>query len=158
MIRRRLQSRCSTCHREIRETHTCNVQCPWKSQFSKLSTLFTVDILQPKNTCQRCRILLWIDKLDDSSCALDMPLCHLSTGHRSFAFRGAKLWNSLNDNIKSLKCPKNFRRHFANVLLGYYSLYIFRNCNMIVLIFLINLNLLLYDCIELKTDPLREHE
>ena len=53
-----------------------------------------------------------------SSGALDIPLCRLSTGQRSFAFRGAKLWNSLNDNIKSLKCPKNFRRHFANVLLG----------------------------------------
>ena len=53
-----------------------------------------------------------------SSGALDIPLCRLSTGQRSFTFRGAKLWNSLNDNIKSLKCPKNFRRHFANVLLG----------------------------------------
>jgi len=29
----------------------------------------------------------------------DSPLCRLSTGQRSFAFRGAKLWNSLNDNI-----------------------------------------------------------
>ncbi|CAH3196953.1 unnamed protein product, partial [Porites evermanni] len=37
-----------------------------------------------------------------SSGALDVPLCRLSTGQRSFAFRGAKLWNSLNDNIKSL--------------------------------------------------------
>ena len=53
-----------------------------------------------------------------SSGALNIPLCRLSTGQRSFAFRGAKLWNSLNDNIKSLKCPKNFRHHFANVLLG----------------------------------------
>ena len=53
-----------------------------------------------------------------SSGALDIPLCRLSTGQRSFAFRGAKLWNSLNNNIKSLKCPKNFTRHYANVLLG----------------------------------------
>ena len=53
-----------------------------------------------------------------SSGALDIPLCRLSKGQRSFAFSGAKLWNSLNDNIKSLKCPKNFRRHFANVLLS----------------------------------------
>ena len=36
-----------------------------------------------------------------SSGALDIPLCRLSTGQRSLAFRGAKLWNSLNDNIKS---------------------------------------------------------
>ena len=40
-----------------------------------------------------------------SSGASDIPLCRLSTGQRSFAFRGAKLCNSLNDNIKSLKCP-----------------------------------------------------
>ena len=53
-----------------------------------------------------------------SSGALDIPLCRLSTGQRSFAFRGAKLWNSLNDDIKSLKCPRNFRRHLANVLLS----------------------------------------
>ena len=58
------------------------------------------------------------DRQTRSSGALDIPLCRLSTGQRSFAFRGAKLWNSLNDNIKSLKCPKNFSRHFANVLLG----------------------------------------
>ena len=32
-----------------------------------------------------------------SSGALNIPLCRLSTGQRSFAFRGAKLWNSLND-------------------------------------------------------------
>ena len=71
-----------------------------------------------------------------SSGALDIPLCRLSTRQRSFAFRGAKLWNSLNDNIKSLKCPRNFRRHLANVLLSWY---IFCNDNMIVLTFLINL-------------------
>ena len=71
-----------------------------------------------------------------SSGALDIPLCRLSTGQRSFAFRGAKLWNSLNDNIKSLKCPRNFRRHLANVLLSWY---IFCNYNIIVLTFLINL-------------------
>ena len=47
-----------------------------------------------------------------------------------------KLWNFLNDNIKSLKCPKKFRRHFTNVLLGGYSC----NYNIIVLILLINLN------------------
>ena len=53
-----------------------------------------------------------------SSSALDILLCRLSTGQRSFTYRGAKLWNSLNSNIKSLKCPRKFRCHFANVLLG----------------------------------------
>ena len=47
---------------------------------------------------------------------LHETLCRLSTGQRSFAFRGAKLWNYLNHNIKSLKCPKDFKRHFANVV------------------------------------------
>ena len=64
-----------------------------------------------------------------SSGALDIPLCRLSTGQRSFAFRGAKLWNSL-------KCSRNFRRHLANVLLSWY---IFCNYNIIVLTYLINL-------------------
>ena len=64
-----------------------------------------------------------------SRASLDIPLCRLSTGQRSFAFRGAKLSNSLNDNIKSLKCPKKFRHHLANVLLGWYSWYVFCNYN-----------------------------
>ena len=55
--------------------------------------------------------------------------------------RGAKLWNSLNDNIKSLKCPRNFRRHLANVLLSWYILC---NYNIIVLTFLINLYKFVY--------------
>ena len=58
------------------------------------------------------------NRLTRLSSALDIPLCRLSTGQRSFAYRGAKLWNSLNSSIKSLTCPKNFRPHFANVLLG----------------------------------------
>ena len=53
-----------------------------------------------------------------STGALDTSLCSLSTAQPSFAFRGAKLWNSLNNNIKSLKCPKNFRHHLANFLFG----------------------------------------
>ena len=46
--------------------------------------------------------------------------------------------NNNNDNIKSLKCPKNFRRHYANV--DFLDIYIFCNYNIIVLIFLTNLN------------------
>ena len=45
------------------------------------------------------RLVLWI---------YPYQLWRLSTEQRSFAFRGPKLWNSLNDSIKSLKCPKNF--------------------------------------------------
>ena len=41
------------------------------------------------------------DRQTRSSGALDIPLCRLSTGQRSFPFRGAKLWNSLNDSINN---------------------------------------------------------
>ena len=37
----------------------------------------------------------------------------LSTGQGSFAYRGAKLWNSLSNNLKSLECPKKFKRQFT---------------------------------------------
>ena len=39
------------------------------------------------------------NKQTRSSNALDIPLCRLSTGQCSFTYRGAKLWNSLNNNI-----------------------------------------------------------
>ena len=32
---------------------------------------------------------------------LNIPRCRLTTGQRSFAYHGAKLWNALADNIKS---------------------------------------------------------
>ena len=70
------------------------------------------------------------------------------SGQRFFAYRGTKLWNSLNNNIKSLKCPNNLSRHFANVLLSLFSIFvmflIYCNYNIIVLIFLIDLNSNLY--------------
>ena len=53
-----------------------------------------------------------------SSGALDIPLCRLSTGQRSFAFRGAKLWNSLNNNI--LKVLKITPRILGVILRMFY--------------------------------------
>ena len=73
-----------------------------------------------------------------SSSALDIPLCRLSTGQRSFAFRGAKLWISLNDDIKSIKCPKT--RHLANVLMAMYI----HICNILDIFFVIITLLYLY--------------
>ena len=56
------------------------------------------------------------DRQTRSSNTLDIPFCRLSTGQRSFVYRGAKLWNSLSHNLKCLKCPKNFKRQFAHLL------------------------------------------
>ena len=73
-----------------------------------------------------------------SSGALDIPLCRLSTGQRSFSFRGAKLCNSLNDDIKSIKCPKT--RHLANVLIDMYI----HICNILDTFFVVITLLYLY--------------
>ena len=48
-----------------------------------------------------------------SASTLDKPFCCLSTGQRSFAYRGAKLCNSLSSNLKCLKCPKKFTFQFT---------------------------------------------
>ena len=43
-----------------------------------------------------------------SASTLDKPFCCLLTDQRSFAYKGAKLCNSLCSNLKCLKCPKEF--------------------------------------------------
>ena len=48
-----------------------------------------------------------------SASTLDKPFCCLSTGQRSFAYRGAKLCNSLSSNLKCLKCLKKFTFQFT---------------------------------------------
>ena len=47
---------------------------------------------------------------------LNLPFCRLSTGQRAFAYRGAKLWNSIDSNIKNAKCPKTFKRCLLRVV------------------------------------------
>ena len=47
---------------------------------------------------------------------LNLPFCRLSTGQRAFAYHGAKLWNSIDSNIKNANCPKTFKRCLLRVL------------------------------------------
>ena len=47
---------------------------------------------------------------------LNIPRCRLTTGQRSFTYRGAKLWNNLRDNVKSSDSVKVFRKKIVNLL------------------------------------------
>ena len=49
---------------------------------------------------------------------LDLPICRLKTGQRSFAFRGAKLYNNLPNEIKQTFDVKNFKAKVCNYLLN----------------------------------------
>ena len=42
---------------------------------------------------------------------LNIPRGRLVTGQRSFAYRGAKLWNDLSDDFKCLTTAKAFKGH-----------------------------------------------
>ena len=53
------------------------------------------------------------DRQTRSASTLDIPFCCLSTGQRYFAYRGAKLCNSLSSNLKCLKCLKKFTFQFT---------------------------------------------
>ena len=63
-------------------------------------------------------VLVFMTSIFDQLDTLDIPFCRLSTGQRSLAYRGAKLWNSLSSNLKCLKCPKKFKHQFTKLLLG----------------------------------------
>ena len=43
---------------------------------------------------------------------LNLPLCRISTGQRSFAFRGAKTWNSLPVELRTIESTKIFKKKF----------------------------------------------
>ena len=47
---------------------------------------------------------------------LNIPRCRLTTGQRSFTYRGAKLWNNLRVNVKSSDSVKVFRKKIVNLL------------------------------------------
>ena len=49
---------------------------------------------------------------------LDIPRCRISTGQRSFVYRGTQLWNSLSYDVRTAKCPKVFKRRLINALLS----------------------------------------
>ena len=49
---------------------------------------------------------------------LNIPLCRLATGQRSFAYRGAKIWNELSDDLRSLTSVKAFKGHLIKHILS----------------------------------------
>ena len=49
---------------------------------------------------------------------LVIPRCRISTGQRSFVYRGTQLWNSLSYDVRTAKCPKVFKRRLINILLS----------------------------------------
>ena len=49
---------------------------------------------------------------------LDISRCRISTGQRSFVYRGTQLWNSLSYDVRTAKCPKVFKRRLINILLS----------------------------------------
>ena len=53
------------------------------------------------------------------SSQLNIPRCRLTTGQRSFAYRGAKLWNALANNIKSTDSAKGFKTRVVKLILLY---------------------------------------
>ena len=52
-----------------------------------------------------------------SKSQLNLPKCRLSTGQRSFAFRGAKEYNSLPEDIRAIENTLSFKRKAAAHLL-----------------------------------------
>ena len=49
---------------------------------------------------------------------LDLPICRLKIGQRSFAFRGAKLYNNLPNDIEKTLDVKKFKAKVCNYLLN----------------------------------------
>ena len=49
---------------------------------------------------------------------LNLPHCRLSTGLRSFAFRGAKVWNSLPLDLKLTPSLRTLKKNVCEVLLN----------------------------------------
>ena len=47
---------------------------------------------------------------------LNIPRCRLITGQWSFTYRGATLWNSLRDTVKSSDSVKVFRKRIVDLL------------------------------------------
>ena len=49
---------------------------------------------------------------------LNLPHCRLSTGQRSFAFRGAKVWNSLPLDLKLTSSLRTFKKNVCELLVN----------------------------------------
>ena len=63
--------------------------------------------------CFQCARMLHTRKKDE----LNLPKCRLKIGQRSFAFRGAKSYNDLPDDIKKTRDTKHFKKNLYNYLL-----------------------------------------
>ena len=50
---------------------------------------------------------------------LNLPRCRLTTGQRSFAYRGAACWNSLPKDLKEVADVGIFKRRLVNMLLAW---------------------------------------
>ena len=50
------------------------------------------------------------------SATLNLPLCRLTKGQRSFTYRGAKIFNSLADDLKTVQCSNVFKQRLRNHL------------------------------------------
>ena len=48
------------------------------------------------------------------SATLNLPLCRLTKGQRSFTYRGAKIFNSLPDDLKTVQCSNVFKQRLRN--------------------------------------------
>ena len=53
------------------------------------------------------------------SSQLNILRCHLTTGQRSFAYCGAKLWRALADNIKSTDSVNVFKTQIVKLISSY---------------------------------------
>ena len=49
---------------------------------------------------------------------LNLPRCRLTTGQRSFAYRGAACWNSVPKDLKEVTDVRIFKRRLVNMLLA----------------------------------------
>ena len=47
---------------------------------------------------------------------LNLPLCRLTKGQRSFTYRGANMFNSLLDDLKTVQCSNVFKQRLRNHL------------------------------------------
>ena len=50
---------------------------------------------------------------------LNLPRCRLTTGQRSFAYRGAACWNSLPKDLKEVADVGIFKKRLVNILLAW---------------------------------------
>ncbi|RMX48154.1 hypothetical protein pdam_00014707, partial [Pocillopora damicornis] len=81
----------------------CRYECPLKLKDAIMVFKF-INNLAPDYLANKLRLRSCVhDWKTRSASTLDKPFCCLSTGQRSFAYRGAKLCNSLSSNLKQTR-------------------------------------------------------